>query len=226
MSSDAQFERDLAEAIRLSLEEAAASNEGLEEPAPAAQEAAQQASEAASAAAAQPEEEPEAVEVVGRLSLKFTFLSLGCARRQGTTASSSASATGATSSADPLGSAARPAEAGTQPASAGPAAGVGPAQAPPATAPASAPQAAGSASQVEERWYCVWAAPGAVEDIRGVHGGRSSWGAISARLGSRYCYQKGHRLRRFASRAEAERAYLLEAPRHLSPLPPFFFWWP
>ena len=73
----------------------------------------------------------------------------------------------------------------------------------------------------------VWACPGSPEDIRGIHGGPRGWESIAARLAGRaYSYRAGHRLRRYASRAQAVLAYNREAARHSSPPDPVFFWWP
>lgn len=67
-----------------------------------------------------------------------------------------------------------------------------------------------------DEWaYAVWRAPGAAEDIVGVHaGGARAWRGIAERLPGRTYDGSGARLRRYATFALAVAAYEAEAPRH------------
>ena len=89
---------------------------------------------------------------------------------------------------------------------------------------AAATKSASGASPVDHgigRFYVIWAAPGTPQ-IQGIH--RGPWSRVAARLpGGCYRYARGHRLRRYESFVEAEMAYVAEADRHDSPLPPAFF---
>ena len=71
------------------------------------------------------------------------------------------------------------------------------------------------------RWYAVWRPRG----LTGVHGGPRAWAAIESRLGGRYSYRLGHRLRKKPTRPEAEQLYADEAAYHAVALTPQLFWW-
>ena len=84
-------------------------------------------------------------------------------------------------------------------------------------------------------WYIVWSAPGASEELRGIHsGGLRAWSAIASRLqGGRYCTGRDN-LRgwthsspreRYTSQTSAFQAYCAEASRHGAPLPVKVFRW-
>ena len=73
-------------------------------------------------------------------------------------------------------------------------------------------------------WYAVWDVPGALREIRGIHGGPRAWREIARAIpGGRYRSGTDH-LRRSTSEL-VEPLYLGEASKHGAPCPPPSYWW-
>ena len=75
-------------------------------------------------------------------------------------------------------------------------------------------------------WYVVWDVPGAA-DLRGLHGGPSSWANLARQIpGGKYRTGRDHLRRAKEGFEQALEVYQNEAARHGAPLPPPVFWWP
>ena len=98
----------------------------------------------------------------------------------------------------------------------------------PAAEPAPPPPAGSPrASRHQETWaYAVWSIPESPSS-RGVHvGGGDAWKALLPRLGGRYRYADGHRLRRYEDEASAIAGYEKEAEHRNAPVPAPVFYHP
>ena len=86
------------------------------------------------------------------------------------------------------------------------------------------PRRPSPASSGEEPWYAVWSVPGALHEVRGLHGGPRAWREIARSIpGGRYRSGTDH-LRR-STHELVEALYLSEARKHGAPCPPPSYWW-
>ena len=86
------------------------------------------------------------------------------------------------------------------------------------------PRRPSPASSGGEPWYAVWSVPGALHEVRGLHGGPRAWREIARSIpGGRYRSGTDH-LRR-STHELVEALYLSEARKHVAPCPPPSYWW-